>query len=205
MLYCAGSDGMHSRLPNAITSLRIAIIPLLVWLAMSRHHGLFAGLLVASLVGDIVDGLLARWLGATSALGAMLDSIADTLLFFVAAYGTVVFYPEALAAHPAIFALVPLVWASENTAALLRYRRLSSFHTYLSRIAAYTLGMFVTVLFLFGFSAGLMRIAVALLVLATAEEFVLLWLLPAWTPDVRGAWWVLKERVVQPASGPPTP
>jgi phosphatidylglycerophosphate synthase len=185
---------MLARLPNAITSLRIAAIPALVWLAVARRHGPFAAILVASLVGDIVDGLLARLLRATSSLGAALDSIADTLLFFVAAFGALVFYPEVLRAHPAVFALVPALWAAENAAALLRYGRLSSFHTYASRVAAYALGLFIGVLFLFGFSAALMTVAVASLVLATAEEFVLLWLLPTWTPDVRGAWWVLRRR-----------
>ena len=189
---------IHKDLPNALTALRIAAIPVLVWLAFTRRHDPFAALLVACLVGDIVDGLLARAFKVTSALGAMLDSIADTLLLFVAAYGAWVFYPDALRAHPITFALVPGLWAAENVAALLRYGRLSSFHTYLSRIAAYAMGFFIGLLFVSGFTAGftawLMYAAVGLLVLATVEEFVLLWLLPAWRADVRGAWWVIRAR-----------
>ena len=185
---------IHKDLPNALTALRIAAIPVLVWLAFTRRHDPFAALLVACLVGDIVDGLLARAFKVTSALGAMLDSIADTLLLFVAAYGAWVFYPDVLRAHPIAFALVPGLWAAENVAALLRYGRLSSFHTYLSRIAAYAMGFFIGLLFVAGFKAWLMYAAVGLLTLATFEEFVLLWLLPAWKADVRGAWWVIRAR-----------
>ncbi|MCE9602791.1 MAG: CDP-alcohol phosphatidyltransferase family protein [Gemmatimonadetes bacterium] len=194
---------MLKQLPNVLTSLRIAAIPALVWLAATQRHDPFTTILIACLVGDIADGILARALRATSELGAMLDSIADTLLFFTAIYGAWVFYPDALRAHPAAFALVPGLWLTENVAALLRYGRLSSFHTYLSRIAAYALGFFIGLLFLTGFKAWLLYAAVAFLTVATLEEFALLALLPEWTADVRGLWWVLKARDARgPARGP---
>jgi len=37
-----------------------------------------------------------------------------------------------------------------------------------------------------------------LLVLSTGEEFVLLWLLPEWTADVGGLYWVLQRRAAGP-------
>jgi CDP-diacylglycerol--glycerol-3-phosphate 3-phosphatidyltransferase len=185
---------VFKRLPNILTSLRIAAIPVLWWLAVAHRHDAFAALLIACLVGDVADGMLARVLQATSELGALLDSIADTLLFCVAAYGAWVFYPDAVRQHAAGFASILALWIVENGAALLRYGRLSSFHTYLSRIAAYAMGIFIGLLFLMGFHAWLLYLAVGLLALATAEEFVLLWLLPEWTADVRGVWWVLRAR-----------
>ena len=185
---------MHKNIPNALTALRIAATPALVWFALTRRHDPFAAVLIVCLVGDIVDGILARAFRATSALGATLDSIADTLLLFIAAYGAWVFYPGALRTHPIAFSLVPGLWAAENVVALLRYGRLSSFHTYLSRIAAYAMGFFIGLLFLTGFHAWLMYVAVGLLTAATVEEFVLLGLLPTWRADVRGVWWVIRAR-----------
>jgi len=185
---------MIQRLPNAITITRIALIPVLVLLVLLRRETPFTAILIGSLLGDILDGLLARALHACSELGALLDSVADTLLLFVAAYGAWIFHRAELGAHLAGFALVPAFWGLENLAALLRYRRLSSFHTYLSRAAAYAMGIFVGCLFCFGFHLWLMRLAIGIFVLATGEEFALLWLLPAWTADVRGLWWVLRRR-----------
>ena len=189
---------MLEKLPNAITITRIALIPVLVLLVLLRRETPFTAILIGSLLGDILDGLLARALGACSELGAMLDSLADTLLLFVAAYGAWIFHRAELSAHLAAFALVPALWGLENLAALLRYRRLSSFHTYLSRAAAYAMGIFVGVLFCFGFHLWMMRLALGIFVLATCEEFVLLWRLPAWTADVRGLWWVLRRRTLAP-------
>ncbi|MFN7916399.1 MAG: CDP-alcohol phosphatidyltransferase family protein [Vicinamibacterales bacterium] len=182
---------MRRQLPNLLTILRILAIPLLAWLAVRDARGSFGLVLIACLLGDVADGALARALDATSALGALLDSLADTLLFFMTLFGVLVFYPEAVRGHGVAFAAVPAAWLAENVAALLRYGRLSSFHTYLSRLAAVAMGVFASVLFVWGFSAALLYAAASLVLLATLEEFVLLWLLPRWTPDVKGIWWVL--------------
>jgi CDP-diacylglycerol--glycerol-3-phosphate 3-phosphatidyltransferase len=85
-------------------------------------------------------------------------------------------------------------WLGEAAVAWARYGRLSSFHTYLSKVAGYLLGIFVGVLFVFGFYPGLLYVAVATSVLGNIEELVLLRLLPAWRADVRGVYWVLRER-----------
>jgi CDP-diacylglycerol--glycerol-3-phosphate 3-phosphatidyltransferase len=184
-------------LPNALTSIRIAAVPVLIWLLLVRADGWFAAVLIATLVGDVVDGLLARALGATSALGALLDSVADTLLFFVAIAGLFVFHAPEVAEHPAAFAIVPAAWLAENLVALARYGRLSSFHTLLSRAAAVAMSAFVVVLFAVGLVPALLHVAAALVLVATAEEFVLLWLLPEWTPDVRGLYWLIRKRTLR--------
>ena len=181
---------MLRQLPNTLTLLRLAAVPLLAWLAWDKAYQSFAVVLVVCLLGDVVDGALARLLHATSAVGAQLDSIADSLLFFITIAGTLVFHPGDVRAHAVAFALVPAAWLAENCAALIRYGRLSSFHTYLSRAAGVAMGLFVAVLFLHRMDARLLHAAVALVLLATTEEFVLLWMLPEWTADVRGLYWV---------------
>ena len=180
-------------LPNAITLLRLAAVPLLGWLAWAGDRQAFAVVLIACLLGDVLDGALARLLRATTAFGALLDSIADSLLFFVTIAGIVAFHASDVRAHAVAFALVPGAWLAENGAALVRYGRLSSFHTYLSRAAGVAMGLFVGVLFLIGMDERLLYVAVGLVLLATLEEFVLLVLLPQWTANVRGVYWVMRR------------
>jgi CDP-diacylglycerol--glycerol-3-phosphate 3-phosphatidyltransferase len=189
---------MRQRLPNLITGTRLALLPVLVWLAVRGDSGPFGLLLLGSLASDVLDGALARALRVTSAFGAQLDSIADTLLFVVATAGVVVLFRDEVAAHAVAFWAVPGAWVAENVAALWRYGRLSSFHTYLSRAAAIAMGTFAAVLFARGFDALLLQIAAATVVVAAIEEFVLLWLLPTWTADVRGLLWVLRSDVPRP-------
>lgn len=184
--------------PNAITALRICAIPLLVWLCFDGNEPAFAVIVTLSFVGDILDGLLARWLGAVSALGAALDTIADTLLLSVAALGAWIFFPDEVRAHAIPFGLVAGLWLIEKPVAILRYGRLASFHTYSSRAAAYAMGFFLCVWLLFSFSEWLMYLAVGLAVASLVEQFVLMWLLPHWVPDVRGAIWVWRNRSAAP-------
>lgn len=72
----------------------------------------------------------------------------------------------------------------------MRYGRLSSFHTYASKVAGYVLGFFIAALFVVGFVPWLFYAAAMLSLLSIAEELVLLWKLPQWRADVRGLWWM---------------
>ncbi|MGH8298075.1 MAG: CDP-diacylglycerol--glycerol-3-phosphate 3-phosphatidyltransferase [Steroidobacteraceae bacterium] len=74
-------------LPNTLTWLRIAAIPLIVLLFYMPYHWSYpaAGLLfVAAGITDSLDGYFARRLGQTSRLGAFLDPVADKLIVAVA-------------------------------------------------------------------------------------------------------------------------
>jgi CDP-diacylglycerol--glycerol-3-phosphate 3-phosphatidyltransferase len=74
-------------LPNTLTWLRIAAIPLIILFFFMPYHWSdpAAGLLFAAAgVTDSLDGYFARRLGQTSRLGAFLDPVADKLIVAVA-------------------------------------------------------------------------------------------------------------------------
>jgi len=81
--------------PNAVTTVRLALIPVYVWLLFSTSHQLAAGLLLGALgITDWIDGYLARRLHQVTTLGKILDPVADRALVFtavitVALYGAV--------------------------------------------------------------------------------------------------------------------
>jgi cardiolipin synthase len=180
--------------PNAISTARIAAVPVLLYLALTGRQAFFTWVLVPALLSDIADGWLARAYGLESKRGAQLDSVADTLLLFVSIFGIWTFHREVFAGNAWLCAAAVACWALENVAALLRYRRLSSFHTYLSKVAGYLLGIYVGVLFVFGHVPWLLHLAAGLSIVGNLEEFALLALLREWRADVRGLWWVLAER-----------
>jgi len=186
--------------PNVVSAARIAATPLLLYFALQGHESAFTWLLVPTLLSDIVDGWLARALGLQSKLGALLDSIGDALLLFTSVFGVWVFHPDVVTEHRAWCYTLIFAWLAEAALAFVRYGRLSSFHTYISKVAGYLLGIFVGALFVFGFQPWLLYLAVATSVLGNLEEMVLLRLLPEWRADVRGVYWVLRERSRETAS-----
>ena len=73
-------------LPNVITVVRIAMCPVIFWLAMSPDVGARFGafvLFTAAGLSDIWDGWLARKYDLITDLGKLLDPIADKLLLVV--------------------------------------------------------------------------------------------------------------------------
>jgi len=71
-------------LPNAISVLRLGCLPVFVWLLFGRDNRAAAATLLAVLgATDWVDGYIARHWHQVSALGKVLDPVADRLLFFV--------------------------------------------------------------------------------------------------------------------------
>ncbi|HKE75581.1 MAG TPA: CDP-alcohol phosphatidyltransferase family protein [Acidimicrobiales bacterium] len=78
-------------LPNVITLIRLACLPVFLWLLFAEENRAAAGWLLAGLgVTDWVDGYLARHLHQVSELGKILDPVADRLLFFVGAGGILI-------------------------------------------------------------------------------------------------------------------
>jgi cardiolipin synthase (CMP-forming) len=67
-------------LPNLITMARLCAVPATVWLILNGRLDLAFWLFVAAGVSDAVDGWVARVRNARSALGAILDPMADKLL-----------------------------------------------------------------------------------------------------------------------------
>jgi CDP-diacylglycerol--glycerol-3-phosphate 3-phosphatidyltransferase/cardiolipin synthase len=77
--------------PNFLSALRLAAVPVFLWLLLVRKaDGWAFALLVASGITDWLDGKLARLLDQSSRLGALLDPFVDrvylvvTLIAFVA-------------------------------------------------------------------------------------------------------------------------
>jgi cardiolipin synthase (CMP-forming) len=80
-----GDDRGLFTVPNLITLVRLACVPLFVWLLVAREDRLAAALLLAVLgATDWVDGYLARRLGQVSEVGKILDPTVDRIMLLVA-------------------------------------------------------------------------------------------------------------------------
>src|SRR6478735_9690146 len=67
-------------IPNVISIIRLAGVPLFLWLVLvPEADGLALAVLALSGLSDYADGYLARKLNQTSQLGAILDPVADRL------------------------------------------------------------------------------------------------------------------------------
>ncbi|HWU20853.1 MAG TPA: CDP-alcohol phosphatidyltransferase family protein [Nocardioides sp.] len=74
--------------PNAVSVLRLLLIPVFLWLVLGPHLDAIAlGVLMLSGITDFADGWLARKLDQQSVLGQLLDPIADRLYILAVVVG----------------------------------------------------------------------------------------------------------------------
>jgi len=184
--------------PNAISIARLCATSVLLATVLLNRIEVFKWLLLACLLSDILDGLIARAFHLTSKLGASLDSLADAVTMFIGLLGILVFQKLFIFEHYPELLLIVVIYAVELIASLWRYGSLSSFHTLLDRIAAYMGGIFVMSLFLWGYYGWLFHFTVIVYVVALSEEMLLIYLLPEWRSDVGGIYRVLAGNGVKP-------
>jgi phosphatidylglycerophosphate synthase len=158
---------MSWRIADALSALRLILIPLISCAAVVHQGRLVAfGLLVAGAT-DFLDGYLARRLHQESARGARLDSIADTLLLIAAAVWIQMLHPEIFRENPALVAITLAFYLASLPAG--RVNSLSS------KVAGGLLYSFAVLTFAAGtYSSPLLWLAAAALTVSSAETFILL-------------------------------
>lgn len=78
-------------IPNAISIVRLACLPLFLYLLFGRENRAAAAALLGALgATDWIDGYIARHYDQESYLGKILDPVADRLLFFVGIGGILI-------------------------------------------------------------------------------------------------------------------
>jgi cardiolipin synthase len=68
-------------IPNILSTIRILLIPVFLWLYIAKEEYLYATILIIALgVSDVIDGYIARTFNQISRLGKILDPTADKLM-----------------------------------------------------------------------------------------------------------------------------
>jgi cardiolipin synthase len=111
--------------PNVITVVRLACLPVFAWLLLVEDNPAgAAGLLAALGATDWVDGYVARRWNQVSTVGKVLDPVADRLLFFVAIVCIIVADAAPLWFCLAVLAREVVVAAATLALAVLGARRI---------------------------------------------------------------------------------
>lgn len=180
---------------NAITLYRTVAFPVLMVLIFTNRFDIFKWMLIVSFLTDAVDGFLARKFKANSVLGARLDSIGDDLTILAGIIGLAVAKMDFLKEHWIIFAVPLGLFFIQTILALLRYKKTTSYHTYLAKAAAIFQGFFMCSMFLFEEPVyWLFYTTAAITILELIEEIFIVFALPEWKTNVHGLYWVLKEK-----------
>lgn len=180
---------------NAITLYRLAAAFVLFALILGDRVDIFKWLLAVSFFTDMIDGYLARKYHVDSVWGARIDSLADDFTMLVGIIATCVLKPDFIRSEFVMVAVLLGLYVVQTVLAIIRYHRISSFHTYLAKGAALLQGSFLILLFFLPTPPTvLFYIASTVTILDISEEIILVLLLREWQTDVKGLYWVLRKQ-----------
>jgi phosphatidylserine synthase len=173
----------------ALTGLRLALGPVLVWMALRGTAGALAVLVcLAALGSDFFDGVLARRFAVERPGVRRFDSATDTLFFVCAAWAAWILHADLLRPY------LPLVWAvvalevARYVFDFAKFRREAAYHAWSAKGWGLTLSAALIVLLGWGRAWPLVPLALALGIVADLEGLAISAVLPVWTHDVRSVW-----------------
>ncbi|HMT28674.1 MAG TPA: CDP-alcohol phosphatidyltransferase family protein [Bacteroidia bacterium] len=181
-------------LPNFITIFRITAAPVLWYLIYAENKVAFTWLITAAFFTDLIDGVIARKTHHVTRLGSKLDSIGDSLTIVTGVIGLAFFNYDLVYQHRAIIISVLVLHFIQLLLSLWRYGKVSSFHTWSAKTAAMAVGVFILITLHFHFIPWLFYLAIVLLIVDGIEDCILVFMFPEWKNDVKGIYWVLKEK-----------
>lgn len=181
-------------IPNLISAYRLFIDPLILYFIIAGKENLFAIFLVINLFTDALDGYIARKYHAETELGARLDAFADNFTYVLAFTGMLVFKMEDFRPHLVSFIIFVSMLGSTVVVSLIKFRKFPSYHLYTTKISGYIQAFFFICLFTVGFIPAFYYFVIAWGIMGAVECIVLDMILPEMRSNVKGLYWVLKER-----------
>ena len=179
--------------PNLVSSIRILIAPLMIYLASQNLEIWFLAMLLFSGFTDVLDGFLARKLNQVTTLGSHLDSWGDFTIYTTMAIGAWILWPDIVRHEMIYFSLVLFSFLLPVLIGLVKYRRLTSYHTWSVKLAVF-ITFFGYVLLFADIASWPFMLASLLCVYAGIEEILITVVLREERADVRSIWAALRIR-----------
>ena len=184
---------MPLNIPNSLSLFRIIAAPFLLLTGWFEMPTLFFMLFGMMLLSDVLDGIIARMLDQTSERGARLDSYGDILTYLSTPLAAWWLWPDLLEEELYYIIAAIIIYILPAVFALLKFGKLASYHTWITKISAVLMSIGVVVLL--GFENNLLfHIAIYFLLIEMIENITITIMLPKQKSDIHSIWHAWKER-----------
>lgn len=187
----AATENLVLNLPNVISALRMAMVPVLIWLALEHKGSAFLMVLAASLLTDAVDGYLARRLNQVTELGAQLDSWADMTTYGTMLLGLWLIWPEILLRESIYVVIAFSVWLMPLLVCQARFGCFPNYHTVAAKVAALSIAPAYFIVAIFDQPLPFRAVAI-FYIWVTVEQVIITSILPRWQGNIAGFWRALE-------------
>lgn len=180
---------MMTRLPLALTMFRllagVAFFPLVLWRVPAW---LLVALVLAGLLSDIADGIIARRLGVATLALRCLDTRADMVFYGCAMVAALIRTSVPLARLWPWLTAYLLIFVVRNLVDYLRYRASPSYHMWSGKLWSIVLFTHLVALFCGTRALFLLPLAFVLYAVNAVEGMIATMILPRPSKDVPTVW-----------------
>ena len=186
-------NSLYQHLPNLVSSIRILMAPVLLYLAIHQQATVYIAVLVFTVFTDVLDGYLARRLNLVSELGAQLDSWGDFFVYSTMLVAAWIMWPDIIVREQIYVTIIVISFTLPVLIGLIKRKKLTSYHTWSVKLAV---GItFAAYILLFTDILSWPTKLAAICCIYAGIEQILITLLSHHekTVDVKSIWHVLKE------------
>jgi CDP-diacylglycerol--glycerol-3-phosphate 3-phosphatidyltransferase len=166
--------------------------------ACSWNGFALAGIVVAALVSDIYDGVLARRWRCDTARVRLFDSMADTVFYLCTAVALWVSQPRLWRSYGGLLVALLVLEAARFAFDFAKFGKPASYHTYLAK--AWGLVMAIAVIGVFALDRSNVFVPAALVlgILCDLEGLAMSLVIPVWRKDIKTllAAWHLRRQML---------
>ena len=191
------TDSKKRYIPWMLAGGRAVLGPVLIVGAECGWNGwTLAGLVVAALVSDIYDGVLARRWGCDTAGVRLFDSMVDTVFYLCTAVALWVSQPQLWRSYGWLLAALLGMEAVRFGFDFAKFGKPASYHSYLAKAWGLVMAAAVVAAFAMGRGSVLVPVALGMGILCDLEGLAMSAMMPVWRKDVKtlgAAWGIRKE------------
>lgn len=177
--------GLIRRVPVLLTALRAFLAPVVAVLSIyAPRPGAFAVCLVAALLSDIFDGIIARRLNVATPALRRLDSATDTLFYSVCVFAAWRLYPAAIVARFVPLCILGALEAFRYLLDFAKFRREASYHMWSSKLWGISLFVGFFSMLVFSSTGAAVSLAIYAGIVADLEGIAISIILPRWQADI---------------------
>ncbi len=173
------------KIPLMLCLSRFFLGPVVIAVSFTGPHPvLFLVLLLAGILSDILDGILARRWGVATPRLRELDSQADLVFWLCTAVAAYVVYPEVVREHSFEVLVLMLSEAMTYVVSYLKFRRFISTHALIAKFFGLALFAALTSLLCFGVAGVPFYVMLSLGLIANLEIIAIIFILPRCEHDI---------------------
>jgi CDP-diacylglycerol--glycerol-3-phosphate 3-phosphatidyltransferase len=194
----------REQIPWMMAAGRGVLGPVLISGAACSWNGFaLAGIVVAALISDIWDGVLARRWSCDTAGVRLFDSMADTVFYLCTGAALWMSQPQIWRSCGGLLLSLLGLEGARFAVDFVKFGRPASYHSYLAKLWGLVMACGVIGVFAMGRSNVLVPAALGLGILCDVEGLAMSAVMPVWRKDIKTLWeaWGIRRQMLEEKGG----